>query len=120
MYTDPNHLRVEDPGNVEDNPVFMYLDAFGTDKETIEEMKAHYQRGGFGDVKVKKYLNEVLQATLEPIRKRRKEFEKSKAGVYKILDEGTKNARNIAKVTLANVKAAMGIDYNKSLFNKED
>ena len=119
MYTDPNHLRVEDPGNVEDNPVFMYLDAFGTDKETIEEMKAYYKRGGLGDVKVKKYLNEVLQATIEPIRNRRKEFEKCKAEVYKILEEGTKNARDIAKVTLENVKAAMGIDYSRCLFNKE-
>lgn len=118
MYTDPNHLRVEDPGNVEDNPVFMYLDAFGTDRETIEEMKAHYQRGGLGDVKVKKYLNEVLQAKLEPIRNRRKEFEKYKRDVYRVLEEGTQNARNIAGVTLEKVKAAMGIDYTKSLFSE--
>ena len=92
---------------------FLDGDELKVDEEKVEEQI----KQKLDDLK--KYLNEVLQATLEPIRKRRKEFEKSKAGVYKILDEGTKNARNIAKVTLSNVKAAMGIDYNKSLFNKE-
>lgn len=119
MYTDPNHLRVEDPGNVEDNPVFMYLDAFGTDKETITEMKEHYRRGGLGDVKVKRYLNDVLQEVLEPIRTRRKEFEKYKPEVYKILQKGTANARVLAGQTLANVKGAMGINYEQSLFRDE-
>ncbi|NYC49555.1 tryptophanyl-tRNA synthetase [Clostridium beijerinckii] len=76
MYTDPNHIRVEDPGQVEGNTVFTYLDVFATDKNAVEEMKEHYKRGGLGDVKVKKYLNEILQAELEPIRNRRIEFEK--------------------------------------------
>ncbi len=118
MYTDPNHLRVEDPGNVEDNPVFMYLDTFGTDKETIAEMKEHYRRGGLGDVKVKRYLNDVLQEVLEPIRTRRKEFEKYKPEVYRILQKGTANARVLAGQTLANVKSAMEINYEQQLFNK--
>ncbi len=118
MYTDPNHLRVQDPGNVENNPVFMYLDAFGTDKDKIAEMKEHYRRGGLGDVVVKKYLNEILQEVLEPIRIRRKEFEKYKPEVYKILELGTKNARQLASKTLANVKSAMGIDYAQSLFDE--
>ncbi|MDU4660964.1 MAG: tryptophan--tRNA ligase, partial [Clostridium butyricum] len=76
MYTDPNHIRVEDPGQIEGNTVFTYLDVFAPNKEEVEEMKAHYKRGGLGDMKVKKYLNEVMQAELEPIRKRREEFAK--------------------------------------------
>ena len=111
MYTDPGHLRVEDPGKVEGNPVFTYLDAFGMDKATIEEMKAHYQRGGLGDGTVKKYLLEVLQAFLEPIRQRRQEFAKDPAHVMQILFKGTEGANETANKTLAEVRAAMGIDY---------
>ncbi|MFL0252108.1 tryptophan--tRNA ligase [Clostridium neuense] len=111
MFTDPNHLRVEDPGEVENNPVFIYLDAFGEDKETINEMKEHYKRGGLGDVKVKKYLNEVLQAQLEPIRNRRKEFEKDIPAVYKMLKDGSAKAREVASSTLREVREAIGIEY---------
>ena len=118
MYTDPNHIRVEDPGDVEHNPVFMYLDAFGTDKEKIQEMREHYAKGGLGDVVVKKYLNEVLQEMLEPIRNRRKEYASKPEEVYDILIKGTENARKIAIKTLEKVKEAMGIDYTKSLFSK--
>ena len=118
MYTDPNHIRVEDPGDVEHNPVFMYLDAFGKDKEKIMEMREHYAKGGLGDVVVKKYLNEVLQEMLEPIRNKRKEYEAKPDEVYDILIKGTENARKIAMKTLEEVKAAIGIDYEKSLFNK--
>jgi tryptophanyl-tRNA synthetase len=118
MYTDPNHIRVEDPGDVEHNPVFMYLDAFGTDKEKINEMREHYAKGGLGDVAVKRYLNDVLQEMLEPIRNRRKEFEAKPEEVYNILLKGTENARKLASKTLSEVKAAMGIDYIDSLFIK--
>ncbi len=111
MYTDPGHLRVEDPGKVEGNPVFTYLDAFGKDKSKIEELKAHYQRGGLGDSVVKKYLGEVLQEFLEPIRQRRKEFEKDPAEVMRLLKEGTRIAQDTAGKTLSEVRAAMGIDY---------
>lgn len=113
MFTDPNHLRVEDPGQVENNPVFTYLDAFGEDKEAINEMKEHYRRGGLGDVKVKRYLNEVLQAELEPIRNRRKEFEKDIPAVYKMLKEGSLKAREVASKTLTEVREAIGIEYFK-------
>lgn len=111
MFTDPNHIRVEDPGDVENNPVFTYLDAFCKDIELLEEMKAHYKRGGLGDVKIKKYLNEVLQAELEPIRKRREEFQKDIPSIYKILQEGSKNARKVAATTLDEVRKAIGIEY---------
>ncbi len=111
MYTDPNHLRVEDPGKVEGNPVFSYLDAFGTDLEKIAELKAHYQRGGLGDGTVKKYLLEVLLEFLEPIHKKRAIFEKDEAGVMGILKGGTAKANETASKTLAAVKAAIGIDY---------
>ena len=120
MYTDPTHLRVEDPGHVEDNPVFIYLDAFSDDKhfekylpeyKNLEELKAHYQRGGLGDVKVKKFLNNVLQETLEPIRTRRIEFSKDIASVYKILEEGSIIAEQKASQTLKEMKEAMKINY---------
>jgi tryptophanyl-tRNA synthetase len=111
MFTDPNHLRVEDPGQVENNPVFTYLDAFGEDKEAINEMKEHYKRGGLGDVKVKKYLNEILQAELEPIRNRRKEFEKDIPAVYKMLKDGSLKAKEVASNTLKEVREAIGIEY---------
>ncbi len=120
MFTDPNHLRVEDPGNVDGNPVFIYLDAFCRDEhfekylpdyKNLDELKAHYTRGGLGDVKVKKFLNNVLQEELEPIRQRRKEFEKDIPAVYKILEEGSKKAEATAARTLADVKRAMKINY---------
>ena len=113
MYTDPNHIRVEDPGNVEDNPVFMYLDAFCEDKITLENMKNHYEKGGLGDVKIKKYLNEVMQEKLRPIRERRKEYEKNIDYVYNILKTGSENARVIASDTLKEVRDAIGINYFK-------
>ncbi len=111
MYTDPGHLRVEDPGKVEGNPVFTYLDAFGEDKGKIEELKAHYSRGGLGDSVVKKYLLEVLLAFLEPIRKRREEYAKEPREVMKFLFEGTEVAKLASHQTLLEVRRAMGIDY---------
>ncbi len=111
MYTDPGHLRVEDPGKVEGNPVFTYLDAFGEDREKIAELKAHYQRGGLGDSVVKKYLLEVLQAFLEPIRERRKEFAKDPKHVMDMLRQGTCKASEAAHQTLTEIRRAMGIDY---------
>ena len=120
MYTDPNHLKVSDPGQVEGNTVFTYLDAFCTDEHfqkylpeyaNLDELKAHYTRGGLGDVKVKKFLNSVLQEELEPIRARRKEYEKDIAYVYQILKEGSEKARAKAAQTLDEVKAAMKINY---------
>ena len=115
MYTDPNHIRVEDPGKVENNTVFTYLDAFAQDKAEVEEMKEHYRRGGLGDVKVKKYLNEVLQAELEPIREKRKEYEKNIDYVYEILKSGSENAREKASNTLYEVRGAIGINYFNNL-----
>ena len=109
MFTDPNHLRVEDPGQVEGNPVFIYLDAFCKDEyfeefwpeyKNLDELKAHYQRGGLGDVKVKKFLNKVLQAELAPIRARRKEWEQKLPEVFAILKEGSKAAEAKAAETL--------------------
>ena len=111
MYTDPNHIRVEDPGNVENNTVFTYLDAFYKDKEHLEELKDHYRRGGLGDVKVKKFLNNVLQAELGPIRERRKMWEQRIPDVYDILREGSKVAEAKAAETLKDVKASMRINY---------
>jgi tryptophanyl-tRNA synthetase len=113
MYTDPGHLRVEDPGKVEGNPVFVYLDAFGTDKEKIAELKAHYQRGGLGDSVVKKYLLEVLLSFLEPIRKRREEYARDPGQVMDFLFQGTQVAMAKAHQTLEEVRAAMGINYFK-------
>ena len=120
MYTDPNHLRVEDPGKVEGNTVFTYLDAFATDEHfaeylpdyaNLDELKDHYRRGGLGDMKVKKFLDKVLEETLEPIRARRREYEKDIPGVYDILRSGTEVAREEAAKTLAEVKDAMRINY---------
>lgn len=113
MYTDPNHIRVEDPGTIENNTVFIYLDAFCNEIDKLQEMKVHYQRGGLGDVKVKKYLNEIIQAELEPIRNRRKEYEKNLDYVYEVLKEGSNNARKIASNTLRDVRNAIGIEYFK-------
>lgn len=115
MYTDPNHIRVEDPGQVENNTVFTYLDAFAQDKAKVEEMKEHYRRGGLGDVKVKKYLNEVLQAELESIREKRKEYEKNIDYVYEILKSGSEKAREKASNTLYEVREAIGINYFNNL-----
>ncbi|MDA3965618.1 tryptophan--tRNA ligase [Enterococcus thailandicus] len=111
MYTDPNHIHVEDPGQVEGNMVFTYLDVFGTDKEAIEEMKAHYRRGGLGDVKIKRYLIDVLEAEFAPIRARRETFEKDPAAVTEMLRQGSLAAKEVAAETLAEVKSAMGINY---------
>lgn len=111
MYTDPKHLRVEDPGTVEGNPVFAYLDAFDPDKRALEAMKDHYRRGGLGDVAVKQRLLEVLSAELDPIRARREEFTRDPAHVMRILKEGTEAAREVASRTLAEVRKAMHIDY---------
>lgn len=113
MYTDPNHIKITDPGEVENNPVFIYLDAFCKDRNTLEEMKAHYKRGGLGDIKVKTYLNDVIQAELEPIRKRRKELANNVDYLYDVLKQGSKKARKVASNTLHEVKDAMGLNYFK-------
>ena len=111
MYTDPLHIKVSDPGHVEGNVVFTYLDAFCDDKKIVADMKEHYQRGGLGDVKVKKFLLEVLENMLTPIRQRRAEYESQPDEVMKILREGTKVARAKAAEVLARLKHAMKIDY---------
>jgi tryptophanyl-tRNA synthetase len=111
MYTDPGHLKVEDPGKVEGNPVFTYLDAFGSDKGKIEELKAHYRRGGLGDSVVKKYLLEVLLAFLDPIRHKREHFAKDPGHVMGLLKAGTQVAAGVADQTLLEVRRAMKIDY---------
>lgn len=111
MYTDPNHLRVSDPGHVEGNVVFAFLDAFEPDTEKVEELKAHYRRGGLGDSVVKRVLDERLQAIIEPIRTRRREFETDRAQVLEILRRGTLRAREVAGQTLSEVKGALGLSY---------
>ena len=120
MYTDPLHLQVSDPGHLEGNTVFTYLDAFCKpehfasylpDYANLDELKAHYQRGGLGDVKVKKFLNNIMQETLEPIRARRKELEKDIPAVYDVLKKGSEAAREVAAQTLSEVKSAMRINY---------
>ena len=120
MYTDPTHLQVSDPGHIEGNTVFTYLDAFCKDEHferylpeyaNLDELKAHYQRGGLGDVKVKKLLNNVMQEELEPIRNRRKEYEKDIPEIYNILKKGSEKARETAAQTLSEVKNAMRINY---------
>ncbi|MBS0620173.1 MAG: tryptophan--tRNA ligase [Verrucomicrobia bacterium] len=111
MYTDPQHLRVEDPGKVEGNPVFTYLDAFDPDAQAVEALKEHYQRGGLGDSVVKKRLNEVLQTFLEPIRKRREELAQDPSHVMFLLLQGTERAREAANQTLQEVRQAMCLNY---------
>ena len=111
MYTDPLHIKVSDPGHVEGNVVFTYLDAFCEDKATVAEMKEHYRRGGLGDVKVKKFLLEVLESLLNPIRERRAEYEAQPDEVMKTLREGTEKAREKAAEVLARLKGAMKINY---------
>lgn len=115
MYTDPNHIRVEDPGKIEGNMVFHYLDVFGRpeDAADIAAMKEHYQRGGLGDVKTKRYLLEILERELGPIRERRVEFAKDMGQVYQMLQEGCDKARQTTAQTLSEVKSAMGINYFK-------
>ena len=125
MYTDPDHVKVEDPGKVEGNVVFTYLDAFCKDEhfekylpdyKNLDELKDHYKRGGLGDIVVKKFLNNIIQEELEPIRKRRKEYENKIPEVYDMLKESTKKAREKAISKIAEVRGAMGIDY----FDDED
>ena len=120
MFTDPDHLRIEDPGKLEGNTVFTYLDAFCKTEQferylpeyaNLDELKAHYQRGGLGDVKVKKFLNNVLQEELEPIRNRRKELQKDIPYVYEVLKKGSEAAREVAAKTLDEVRASMKINY---------
>ena len=120
MYTDPTHLRVEDPGHIEGNTVFTYLDAFckpehfglyWPEYQSLNEVKEHYQRGGLGDMKVKKFLNKILQEELEPIRQRRAEFEKDIPAVYEMLRKGCEDARSVAAETLSDVRRAMKINY---------
>jgi tryptophanyl-tRNA synthetase len=120
MYTDPTHIQISDPGHIEGNTVFTYLDAFSNQKHfeeylpeyaNLDELKEHYQRGGLGDVKIKKFLNNVIQEELSPIRARRAEFEKDIPAVYEILRQGSDVAREVAAQTLSEVKKAMQIDY---------
>ncbi len=120
MYTDPDHINIDDPGKVEGNVVFTYLDVFANDShfekylpdyKNLDELKAHYQKGGLGDVKCKKFLIKVLEEELEPIRKRRAEYEKDIEGVFEILKKGTSDARTQGAKKLKEVKEAMGIDY---------
>ena len=120
MYTDPDHVRVQDPGKIEGNTVFTYLDAFSRPEHfekylpeypNLDELKAHYQRGGLGDVKVKRFLNSVMQETLEPIRLRRAELEKDIPAIYQMLKEGSEVARKAAAETLDEVRASMKINY---------
>ena len=120
MYTDPDHIRIEDPGKVEGNTVFTYLDAFAEDEDfenflpeykNLDELKNHYKRGGLGDVKIKKFLNKVLERMLTPIRARRAEYEKDNPRVYEILRQGTEKAIEASNETLRKVKEAMRINY---------
>ena len=111
MYTDPDHIRVEDPGKIEGNVVFAYLDVFAEDKEKVAEMKAHYQKGGLGDVAVKKYLVEEMDKVLKPIRERREELAKNPEAIYEILRKGSEKAKKVAAKTLKELKQAMKIDY---------
>lgn len=127
MYTDPDHIHVSDPGKVEGNTVFEYLDAFVKEDsfekylpeyKNLDELKAHYTRGGLGDVKIKLFLNNILQELLKPIRERRKELEKDPQAVYEILFRGSDEANKVASATLEKMKSAMGIDYRNAFRNK--
>ncbi len=120
MFTDPNHLRIEDPGNTKDNPVFIYLEVFARNEHfekylpeynNLDELKAHYERGGLGDMKVKGFLNDVIQETLTPIRLKREEYQRRIPEVYQILFEGSQKARSVAAQTLAKVRNAIGLNY---------
>lgn len=122
MYTDPNHIRVEDPGDTKNNPVFMYLEAFSTDEhfakylpefKNLDDLKTHYEQGGVGDVKIKKFLANVLNDVLTPIRERRAIYENNIEAVYKMLEEGSKKARAKSEEVLARVRKAIGVEYFK-------
>ena len=130
MFTDPTHLRIEDPGHTEGNPVFIYLSALVKEEhfekflpayKNLDELKAHYEKGGLGDVVVKKFLAKVLNDTLDPIRKRRKEYEADIPSVYKILEEGSIKAREKAESTAVRVRRAIGLNYfeNKKMIEKQ-
>lgn len=113
MYTDPNHIHVDDPGQVEGNMVFTYLDVFDSDKEKVAELKAQYQHGGLGDVKIKRYLNEILEAEFGPIRQRREEYAQDIPAVYDMLQKGSAKANEVAEQTLQEVRDAIGLNYFK-------
>lgn len=122
MYTDPNHIRVEDPGDTKNNPVFMYLEAFSTDEhfakylpefKNLKDLKTHYEQGGVGDVKIKKFLANVLNDVLAPIRERRAIYENNIEAVYKMLEEGSKKARAKSEEVLTRVRKAIGVEYFK-------
>ncbi len=124
MYTDPNHIKVEDPGNTKDNPVFIYLEAFAKDEDfekylpeykNLDELKAHYERGGLGDMKVKKFLNQVMQDILRPIRERREKYEKNKQEVFQMLIDGTNYSIEYTNKTLNEIKTSIGINYNDDI-----
>ena len=130
MFTDPNHIQITDPGKVEGNTVFTYLDAFCTDDDFLEflpdyknldELKDHYRRGGLGDVKIKKFLNNILQKELSPIREKRKHYEQNIPEIFDMLLKGSEDAREVGAETLKKVKAAMGINYfeDVELINKQ-
>lgn len=114
MYTDPNHIHVEDPGKIEGNTVFTYLDVFDPDKDKVAELKEEYQKGGLGDVKIKRYLNKVIEAELAPIRERREKFAQDEDAVYEMLLEGSKKANKVANETLQQVRDAIGLNYFKN------
>lgn len=114
MFTDPDHVHVEDPGKVEGNTVFTYLDVFDPNKDKVAELKAEYQKGGLGDVKIKRYLNKVLEAELAPIRERREKFAQDEDAVYEMLLEGSKKANQVANATLEQVRDAIGLNYFKN------
>ena len=113
MYTDPQHIHVEDPGKVEGNTVFTYLDIFDPDKDKVAQLKEDYQKGGLGDVKIKRYLNTVLEKELTPIRERRAKYEQNTSAVYDMLIEGSKKANEVANQTLQEVRDAIGLNYFK-------
>ena len=113
MYTDPQHIHVEDPGKVEGNTVFTYLDIFDPDKDKVTQLKEDYQKGGLGDVKIKRYLNTVLEKELAPIRERRSKYEQDTSAVYDMLIEGSKKANEVANQTLQEVRDAIGLNYFK-------
>lgn len=130
MFTDPNHIQISDPGKVEGNTVFTYLDAFCVDDDfaeflpdykNLDELKDHYRRGGLGDVKIKKFLNNILQKELSPIRERRKHYEQNIPEIFDMLLKGSEDAREVGAETLKKVKAAMGINYfeDVELINKQ-
>lgn len=114
MYTDPNHIHVEDPGQVEGNTVFTYLDVFDPDKDTVAQLKEDYQKGGLGDVKIKRYLNKVLEAELAPIRERRQKYAENLDAVYEMLYQGSQKANQVADQTLQEVRDAIGFNYFKN------